>query len=76
MEDPNIIINLRHLNSGAEAKYDPFWNECSKFLEESVGTTVNDRRHCNVTHIAAAISTHNLRDELQRDVQRLLYTFS
>ena len=41
----------------------PPGNECSKFLEESVGTAVIDRRHCNVTCIATAISTRDLRDQ-------------
>ena len=35
MEDPHIVMDLRHLNSGMKAQYDGFWDECSKFLEES-----------------------------------------
>ena len=55
MEDPHIVMDLRHLNSGMKAQYDGFWDECSKFLEESVGTAVDDRRHTTITHIASAI---------------------
>ena len=55
MEDPDIVMDLRHLNTGAKARCDLFWTECSKFLED-VGTAVDDRRHTEVTHIATAIS--------------------
>lgn len=37
-----------------------FWSERKKFLEESVGTAVDDRRHGEVTHLAKAISVGDL----------------
>ena len=58
------MADLRHLNSGAQSKYDDFWEECSKFLEQQVGTAVDDRRHTEVTHIATAISVRDLRDQV------------
>lgn len=61
MEDPDIVTDLRHLNTGRKGQYDTFWDECSKFLEASVGTAVDDRRHTEVTHIATAISVRDLR---------------
>ena len=67
MEDPHIVMDLRHLNSGTKAQYDGFWDECSKSLEESVGTAVDDRRHTTVTtiiHIASAISIRDFRDQV------------
>ena len=64
MEDPEIVADLRHLNSGAKAMYDAFWDECGKFLEQNIGTAVDDRRHSDVTHIATAISVHDLRDQV------------
>ena len=64
MEDPHIVMDLRHLNSGMKAQYDGFWDECSKFLEESVGTAVDDRRHTTITHIASAISIRDFRDQV------------
>ena len=36
MEDPEIVTDLRHLNSGMKAKYDVFWDECSKLLEQKL----------------------------------------
>ena len=67
MEDPPIVMDLRHLNVGTKAQYDGFWDECSKFLEESVGTAVDDCRHTTVTtitHIASAISICDFRDQV------------
>ncbi len=66
MEDPDIVTDLRHLNSGVKAKYDAFCDECAKFLEHEVGTAVDDRRHGDVTHIATAtcISVRDLRDQV------------
>ena len=28
-EDPDVIIDLRHLNSGRKGQYDVFWQECT-----------------------------------------------
>ena len=64
MEDPHIVMDLRHLNFGTKAQYDGFWDKCSKFLEESVGTAVSDRRHTTITHIASAISIRDFRDQV------------
>jgi len=64
MEDPHIVMDLRHLNSGMKAQYDEFWDECSKFLEESVSTAMDDRHHTTITHIASAISIRDFRDQV------------
>ena len=55
MKDPDTVTDLRHVNSGSKAKYDVFWEECNKFLEQQVGTVVDDIRHNNVTYIAMVI---------------------
>ena len=64
MEDPDIILDLRKLNSGRKSQYDTFWEECTKFLQEEVGTAVDDRRHSDITHIATAISVRDFRDQV------------
>lgn len=56
MEDPDVVIHLRQLNSGSKTHYGTFWDECKKYLEEDVGIAVDDRRHSDVIHIAKAIS--------------------
>ena len=30
MEDPGTVVDLCHLNCGAESKYDAFWAECDQ----------------------------------------------
>ena len=66
-EDPNNVIDLRSLNSSSgRAKYDVFWDQCSRFLNESVGTAVDDRRHDNVVHLAQAISIRDLRNQVEQ----------
>ena len=65
MEDADIVLDLRHLNTGRKSQYNAFWSECKKFLDESVGRAVDDRRHGEVTHLAMAISVRDLRDQVQ-----------
>ena len=65
MEDPDVVVDLRHLNSGQKSKYDVFWSECQKFLQEDVGSAVDDRRHHCVTHMAKAISVGDLREQVK-----------
>ena len=65
-EDPQTIFDLRSLNSFTErAKYDVFWDHCSQYLNECVGTAVDDSRHSEVVHLAQAISVRDLRDQVQ-----------
>lgn len=65
MEDPDIVIDLRHLNTGKKSQYDVFWEHCKNFLHEDVGSAVDDRRHAAVTHLARAISVRDLRDQVK-----------
>lgn len=64
MEDPDIVVDLREHNSGHKSKYDIFWNEVDKFLQENVGLAVEERRHSQVTHIARAISVRDLLEQV------------
>ena len=65
MEDADIVVDLRHLNSGRKTRYDVFWGECKKFIDEGIGSPVDDRRHGTVTHLAKAISIRDLREQVQ-----------
>ena len=60
MEDPDVVLGLRALHTGHKSQYDVFCGECQKFLEEEVGTPVDDRWHSLVTHLAHAISARDL----------------
>lgn len=57
MEDPDVVIHLRRLNSGSKTHYGTFWDD----LEEDVGMAVDDRRHSDVIHIAKTISIRDFR---------------
>ena len=65
MEDPDVVLDLRALHTGAKSQYDAFWDQCQKFLDEDVGTPVDDRRHSHVTHLARAISARDLLDQVK-----------
>ena len=45
LEDPDIIIDLKPLNRGRKGQYDVFWEDCGKFLKESVVAAVDDKQH-------------------------------
>ena len=64
-EDPQMPNDLRSLNSSTErAKY-VFWDNCSQFLREVVGTAVDDCRHSEVVHLAQAISIRDLCEQVK-----------
>ena len=65
MEDSDIITDLRTLNTNESSKYDIFWEECKKFLAEDISTAVDETRHCQVTHLAQAISVRDLVDQVK-----------
>ena len=64
MEDSDVVLNLRALNSGQKMKYDTFWDEVQKFLREDVGLAAEEQRHSEVTHLARAISLRDLLEQV------------
>ena len=50
IEDPSLIYDLRHLLADRQAKFDTFWDETKKFIQEDVGVVVDDQRHSTVVH--------------------------
>ena len=65
MEDPDDIVDLRQHNRGAACKYEEFWDECAKLLNEDINNAVDDQRHGEVTHLAHAVSVRDLRDQVK-----------
>lgn len=59
-----MILDLRALNSGQKTKYDTFWDEVQKFLQEDVGLAAEERRHSEITHLARAISVRDLIEQV------------
>ena len=62
MEDPNVLPNL---HTGRPAKFNTFWEECAKFLNEDVGNAVDDRRLGQITHLACAILIRDLVEQVK-----------
>ena len=60
-----MLPNLRALNSGRAAKFNSFWEQCARFLNEDVGAAVDDRRHGEITHLARVISVRDLVEQVK-----------
>lgn len=43
-EEPDITYDLREVSAGTPSKFSVFWERAKAFLEEDVGTAVDDRR--------------------------------
>lgn len=63
LEEPNLVYDLRQLYSGRESMYDT-WEKAKEFLDEDVGTAVNDRCHSQAVHLAKAISVRDLPEQV------------
>lgn len=64
-EDPNTVINLREVKSKkTQTKFNVFWDEARKFINEDLGVAVDDRHHGEVTHLAKVISICDLREQV------------
>lgn len=64
MEDPDIVVDLRELNTNGADKYSVFWEKCQVYLSSC--TSVHERRHDNVTFMAKAISVRDLINEVSK----------
>ena len=67
LEEPDLIYDLRDVNPGNQSnRYSVFWSKAKEFLEEDVGTAVDDRRHSQVVHIAKAISVRDFKQQVEQ----------
>ena len=65
LEDPDLVFDLREAYNGNSSKFDLCWSKAKEFLEEDVGTAVDDRRHSQVVHLAKAISVRDFREQVK-----------
>ena len=65
LEEPDVTYDLREVHAGRPSKFSMFWEKAKAFLEEDVGTAVDDRRHSDVVHLAKAISIRDFRNQVQ-----------
>ena len=60
LEEPDLVYDLRVGNLGRSSDhFQIFWQKAKEFLEEGVGTAVDDHRHSLVVHLAKAISVRD-----------------
>ena len=65
LEDPRTLVDLREVkHPELRSKFDVFWEEAHKYINEDLGAAVDDRRHGEVTHLAKAISIRDLREQV------------
>ena len=64
MEDSDILMDLRHMNTNKSDRYSVFWTHCRTFLNEC--TAVHERRHETVTYMAKAISVRDLVEQVAK----------
>ena len=66
LEEPDLLYDLRDANPGNQLhRFEVFWQEAKQFLEEDIGTAVDDRRHSNVVHVAKAISVRDFKQQVE-----------
>lgn len=65
MEDPDIITDLRHHNTGQPSRYHIFFDHAKQYLESVVETAVDERRHDRFTHLAQAMSVLDLLQQVK-----------
>ena len=54
-DDPIMVHDLRHLNSGCPEAFTAFWAAAKAFLKLQAMAAVNSRQHGQVCHMAAAL---------------------
>lgn len=59
LEDEDIVIDLRKLNH-RPTRFDAFFDAAAKFIDDEIVTSVDDRRHDTVVHMAKAMSANDL----------------
>ena len=64
MEDPDLLVDLRELNSNQSDKYKVFWEQCHSYLQEC--TAVHERRHDSATYLAKALSVRDLVEQVSK----------
>ena len=64
LEEPDLVYDLRDHFGGQQSRFEVFWQKAKEFIEEDVGTAVDDRRHSTVVHVAKAISVQDLREKV------------
>lgn len=62
-QDTSVVFDMRNLTHEDETKFDDFFNEVEKFINEYELKAVDDRRHGLVSHLDVALSA-DLRNQI------------
>ena len=64
LEEPDLVYDLCQLYSGQASQYDTFWEKAKEFLEEDIGTAVDDCQHSQIVHLAKVVSLCDLKEQV------------
>ena len=69
-ENPNVAFDMRTLNEteSSSTKFDRFFEEVEKFINEFELKAVDDRRHGLISHLAVAMSVKDLHQQISARV--------
>ena len=66
-EDPNTVVDLQEVkNKDLRTKFEVFWSEAQKYINEDLGMALDDRRHGKVTHLVKDISIRDLKEQVSQ----------
>ena len=65
-QNHNLVFDLREQNEGRPGKYDEFWNEADKYLNELQLAAVDDRRHGTICHKSVAMSVPDFVNQIKQ----------
>lgn len=66
--DSENLVDLRELNRGKPVKFDTFFDGVQAFINRNALEAVDERRHEQHTHMALAISVHDLREQVSKNL--------
>ena len=61
-----MLVDLRQHNKGHPSKYDQFWEACELYIQSTIETAVDDRRHDRIAHLAVALSVNDMLSEVSK----------
>lgn len=68
-EDPDIIVNLRHLPPDKKDSFRDFFTETERDLSEDIGVAVQERRHGQQLYLAKAVSLKALHQRVPESIR-------
>ena len=68
-EDSQTVFNLHEARTSPNVtKFDVFWEEATKFIQEDVGAAIDDRRHTTCSHPPCQSNIRDFREQARARV--------